>query len=411
MEFTDRRNSVIMNVTKAINSPLAFTVNSFIDPLFKITVDTTKAGTASDTFKLNLQSGSTNMTVYWGDGNSDLITAYNQAELTHVYASSGSYQIILEGSFYGIRFNNGGDKLKLSSIDNWGTNQWGNMDGAFWGCSNMVGTYTDSPDTSLVTSMFTAFHTCSNFNSEVNFDTSNVVIISYMFNSCTSFDKPINFDTSSVTTMRNMFEGCLLFNQTINFDASLNTQMLSMFKSCTSLNSTITFTNASLTTSAFAMFRNCTSLNSAVTITNSSSLVNTREMFWDCTSLNSTVTIDMQSVTDTYTMFYSCSNFNQPVNFNTSSLISANYMFQFCTNFNQDISTFNITNLTSAVLMLSDTAFSTANYDLLLPAWDAYGTSNVTFHAGTAQYNAGAPATAHANMLGRSWTITDSGPV
>lgn len=384
-----------------------------LDIRFKMTIDTTQPGSSSDTFILPLQNGATNMTVYWGDGNSDLITSYNQAELTHVYLVSGSYQIILEGSFYGIRFNNGGDKLKLSSINNWGNNQWGSMEGAFWGCSNMVGTYADSPDTSLVTSMYTAFHTCSNFNSEVNFDTSNVVIISYMFNSCTSFDKPINFDTSSVTTMRNMFEGCLLFNQTINFDASLNTQMLSMFKSCTSLNSTITLTNASLTTSAFAMFRNCTSLNSAITITNSSSLVNAREMFWDCTSLNSTVTIDMQSVTDTYTMFYRCSNFNQPVNFNTSSLISANFMFQFCTNFNQDISGFNITSLTSALSMLSDTAFSQTNYDLLLPAWDAYGTSNVPFHAGTAQYAAApsAPATAHANMLGRGWTITDGGPI
>ena len=409
--------------------------NESISPLFKMTIDTTQPGSAADTFVLPLANGATNMTVYWGDGNSDLITAYNQAELTHVYASSGSYQVTLDGSFSGIRFTNAGDKLKVSSIDNWGTNQWGNMDGAFWGCSNMVGTYTDSPDTSLVTSMYTAFHTCSNFNSEVNFDTSNVVVISYMFNSCTSFDKPINFDTSSVTTMRNMFEGCLLFNQTINFDASLNTQMLSMFKSCTSLNSTITLTNASLTTNVFGMFRNCTSLNSAVTITNSSSLIKTDEMFRGCVSFDVPFTLDMSNVTSAQSMFFNCTVFNQPVSFNTSSATKMNNMFQDCiafnqpiffdmslvtevfgmfkncTNFNQDISSFDITSLTFANDILSGSGFSTANYDLLLPAWDAYGTSNVTFHAGTAQYNAGAPATAHANMLGRGWTITDGGPI
>ena len=61
--------------------------------------------------------------------------------------------------------------------------------------------------------------------------------------------------------------------------------------------------------------------------------------------------------------------------------------------------------------MLRGTAFSTANYDLLLVAWDAYGTSNVTFDAGTPQYSAGAPATARQNMIDRGWTISDGGPV
>jgi len=122
--------------------PLEFEIPNLIDPLFKMTVDTTQAGSASDTFVLRLGNGATNMTVYWGDGNSDVITAYNQAELTHVYASSGSYQISLDGSFVGIAYGNTGDKLKVSSIDNWGTNQWTSMNGAFRGCSNMAVSYT-----------------------------------------------------------------------------------------------------------------------------------------------------------------------------------------------------------------------------------------------------------------------------
>jgi len=170
---------------------------------FKITVDTTvtAGGSASDTFILPLQNGATNMTVYWGDGNSDVITTYNQAELTHVYASSGTYQITLDGSFYGIRFAGTGDCRKLSSIDNWGNNQWGSMANAFQNCRNVVGNYTDNPDTSLVTTMNTAFRDCKVFNSPLDIDTSNVTDMNNIFISSSLFNQDISgWDISSLTT-------------------------------------------------------------------------------------------------------------------------------------------------------------------------------------------------------------------
>ena len=61
-------------------------LTTVIDPLFKMTIDTTQAGSASDTFELAFAtSSSVNLTVDWGDGTSDVITTYNQSELTHVY--------------------------------------------------------------------------------------------------------------------------------------------------------------------------------------------------------------------------------------------------------------------------------------------------------------------------------------
>ena len=96
---------------------------------------------------------------------------------------------------------------------------------------------------------------------------------------------------------------------------------------------------------------------------------------------------------------------------NASSINDATSAFRYASAFDQDISAIDFSGLTVATSMFSNSSFSTANYDLLLPAWDAYGTSSVTFHAGTAKYNTGAPATAHANMISRSWTITDGGPV
>jgi hypothetical protein len=88
-------------------------------------------------------------------------------------------------------------------------------------------------------------------------------------------------------------------------------------------------------------------------------------------------------------------------------------MFYDCTIFNQDISSFSIVELTDATDMLLLSAFSTANYNLLLVAWEGQvEKTSVTFHAGTAKYSAGAPATARGVLVTTSsWAITDGGPV
>tara|TARA_R110000803_G_scaffold13681_1_gene38345 strand:+ start:51 stop:1040 length:990 start_codon:yes stop_codon:yes gene_type:complete len=308
-----------------------------VDTTFKMTVDTTKAGSASDTFVLPISPGVVNFTVDWGDGNSDLITVSNQAELTHVYASSGSYQIALDGSFTAVVFGNTGDRRKLSSIDNWGTNQWSTFEYCFYGCSNMVANYTDTPDTSICTSFSRQFRACTNFNGAVDFDASMVTVMETMFYQCTNFNQPINF-------------------------------------------------NCPLLVDATYMFAVCSNFNSTVNLSTSSSLALTTRMFQQCTIFNSSITIsDTSGVTDMSVMFYNCINFDQ------------------------DISAFQINALTSASFMLQGSAFSQTNYDLLLPAWDAYGTSSVVFHAGTAHYSAGAPTTAHNAMVSRGWTITDGG--
>ena len=271
-----------------IINPFIFGVPVSTD--FKITVDTTQTGSASDTFVLPLHNGTTSMTVSWGDGNSDVITAWNQAELTHVYASSGTYQVSCDGSFAGLKQVIASDRLKIMSIDNWGTNTWTNCWNSFYQCTNMVANYTDNPD----------------------------------------------------------FSGAGLMNYT----------------------------------------------------------------FFLNTNFNGALEIDASTSYTMYQMFISCSNLNSPITFlNSSSVTNMQYMFYACTLFDQDISSLDITSLTTATAMLQNTAFSTTNYDLLLVAWDAFGTSNVPFHAGTAKYSSGAPATARANMISRGWTITDGGLV
>ena len=81
---------------------------------FQSTWDTTQAGSSNNQVVLPLTShgsASYNFQVDWGDGasNRDTITAYNQAEVTHTYDSTGVYEIRVIGGITGWRFNAAGD--------------------------------------------------------------------------------------------------------------------------------------------------------------------------------------------------------------------------------------------------------------------------------------------------------------
>ena len=162
-------------------------------------------------------------------------------------------------------------------------------------------------------------------------------------------------------------------------------------------------------------FYGCTSLVSAMGVPDISNVTNMSYMFNGCTSLTNLDVSgwDTSNVTGMYYMFNGCTSLtNLDVSgWDTSNVTGMYYMFTNCSTLDVDVSGFDITALTDASGMMQGSGFSTANYDLLLPAWDAYGTSGITFHAGTAKYNAGDPATARANMVSRSWSITDGGAV
>ena len=67
---------------------------------FQSTWDTTEAGSSNNQVVLPLQSnGDYDFRIDWGDGtsNRDTITAYDQAEVTHTYDSTGVYEIRIIG--------------------------------------------------------------------------------------------------------------------------------------------------------------------------------------------------------------------------------------------------------------------------------------------------------------------------
>ena len=107
-----------------------------LDPDFVITVDTTKAGSASNTFVLPTSGSGYDCTILWGDGSSSDHSGI-PGNITKVYDAAGTYQIRIQGTFPRIYFNNKGDKLKVTNVS-FGLHEFGTMNAAFFGCSNII---------------------------------------------------------------------------------------------------------------------------------------------------------------------------------------------------------------------------------------------------------------------------------
>jgi len=175
-------------------------------PLFTTTWATT---TPSETITLPLVSGGTyDFYVNWGDGTTtDHITAYNQAEVTHTYATAGTHTVRIFGTIEGWQFNDAGDKTKIQTIESYGSLVL-TTGFEFFGCSYLTSTATDAPTIST-TSLARTFRGCTNFNGAIgNWDVSGVTNMSNMFLFADSFDQDIgSWDVSSVTNMQSMFQG------------------------------------------------------------------------------------------------------------------------------------------------------------------------------------------------------------
>lgn len=103
---------------------------------------------AARTITLPLVSGyNYNCVADWGDGSSSLVTAYNDANRIHPYASDGTYIVRIYGVCEGWSFNNGGDKLKITGLISGGRKPtfagWKYLAGGFYGCTNLAGTIPD----------------------------------------------------------------------------------------------------------------------------------------------------------------------------------------------------------------------------------------------------------------------------
>ena len=152
-----------------------------------IVVDTTKAGSASNTFVLPIIKDTTEtVKIYWGDGtNSTGVNGNN----THVYAASGIYTVKIESRLFGgIYFNDLGDKAKITKIANYGQGVSRLNIGSFYGCSSLL-------------------------SIDIGNIVSNGAVTSNQYRGCTALTTVPLLNLSSVTNAGSMFSGVTLTTQ------------------------------------------------------------------------------------------------------------------------------------------------------------------------------------------------------
>ena len=205
---------------------------------FAMTIATTGA---NETFTIPCQNvGTFNAGIEWGDGSVSTVTSYNDASLTHTYATAGDHLIRIRGSFPNIYFNNTGDKLKVKSVENLGVVGWTTLVKGFRGCTNLTSFTVGTTDTSSVTNTSNMLRSLTSLTSLdlSSFDTSSVTNFESMFRECTNLTSldVSSFDTSSVTNFGYMFNGSssLTTLDVSSFDTSSATgwgSMRNMFNS------------------------------------------------------------------------------------------------------------------------------------------------------------------------------------
>ena len=344
---------------------------------FTFTVDTAlNGGNGSGiAFQLPLVSTSTvNATVDWGDGTVNTVTAYNDPNALHAYASSGVYNISINGTLNGwscaqapIHSN---DSRKITNISNWGCFDVTET-GAFANAINMSGTATDYPAISGGT-LASMFSNCYLWNCPMDqWDVSGVTNMSAMFLAARAFNQPLNsWNVSNVGDMGNMFRTTITgaFNQPLNnWDVSNVTEMISMFAFNNSFNGDITS--------------------------------------WQLTS-----NPRIQS------MFDGASAFNQPiVNWDIDGIVAATWLFRNASSFDQNLGNWIIRTI-SSFDWFTGGGLSTGNYDSTLIGW-ASQAPNIPFNKsanfGSSQYTPGSAAeTARTSLINTyGWTITDGGGI
>ena len=352
--------------------------------------------------------------VDWGDNTA--MSTGQTGDATHTYTTANDYEVRISGTFPRIYFNNGGDKDKLLTVQQWGTISWTSMASAFYGCSNLAIPATDAPDLTGMTDMSSMFRSAGSFNQDIgSWNVSNVTDMSNMFRSASSFNQDIGtWNVSKVIDMSFMFRFAGSFNQDIDtWDVSKVTDMSNMFRSAGSFNQDLSTWNVSKVTDMSDMFLFASAFNQDIGTWNVSKVTTMWNMFFEASAFNQNISSwNVSKVTDMDSMFEEASSFNQDIReWDVSSVTDMRYMFSSASSFNQDISTWNVSNVTTMTRMLDNSGLSDTNYDNLLNGWAALPSlqPDVTLGAAGINYCTGTAGRTTLAGTPNNWNITDEG--
>lgn len=133
-------------------------------------------------------SGTYNCVVDWGDGSTDTITSWNQAETLHTYTTAGEYTVEITGPCPGFQTYQAIDGSKLTEVIS--------FDCALVGRTNMANTFRDAANLIAGGSIT---------------GTSSVTDFAFCWSGCSSMTQPpdtSSWDTSSVTRFDHCWNGC-----------------------------------------------------------------------------------------------------------------------------------------------------------------------------------------------------------
>ena len=379
-----------------------------------------------NTIGVPLGSSNVNVTINWGDGNTETFTTNGVKRHTYAPETTGIITVSISGTLgqYGNSSVTRNDQIALIRVNSFGY-QMGLTSLQYAFANTTINLSYITPDIPPeITDMSWAFYrsatiadlrnlnltnvtTTARMFSELigsgplidGWDLPNVTNMSYMFFSASTFNRPIgNWKLYNVTNMSYMFYSARAFNQPIsNWDVSKVTNMSSMFYIAENFNQPIGNWNTSNVTNMSYMFYFASKFNQSIGNWGVSNVINMTYMFHSAYVFNQSLNNwDVSNVTNMSSMFYNAEAFNQPLdnwnvsnvtnmsnmfrgsifnrpigNWNVSNVTNMSYMFAFNYIFNQPIGNWDVSNVTNMNNMFRyATAF---NQDI--NSWD---TSNVT---------------------------------
>ena len=152
-----------------------------------------------------------NFKVFWGDGTSNEITAYNDLDKVHTYTDAGSYSIRIQGTCSGFQFNNIGSKLLITKVISWGSVGFKRLN--FFGCSNLTYLPSESRKLNSVTNFDDGFRNTGITSIPAGIFDNNIVATTFAqcFYGCTgltSIPTDLFKDNIAVTSFSYCFYGC-----------------------------------------------------------------------------------------------------------------------------------------------------------------------------------------------------------
>ena len=361
---------------------------------FVITIDTTKGaglnGASTDTQFTYPGLGSDAYTI---DCNNDgVVDASVAANTPHTcnYSTPGVYTVRIASAIPRVSFNGQGDKLKLLSVDQWGTGKWRSMMNSFYGCSNMDVKASDVPDLSLVqdlSGMFSGATSLKGEGANWAWNTSNVKYTDTMFVRARNFNQNIgSWDMSNVESMTRMFNDAAAFNNGGSdsigaWSTAKATSMEGVFWGAKAFNQPVGSWNVSNATSFALMFMDAENFNQDLSHWDTSKATNMSNTFYRALVFNQDIgSWDVGHVTNMNHMFEYTTAFNNggsdSINgWNTANATTMEGMFHQASAFNQNIGGWNMSHVTSLQRMFRNAASFNNGGSSSINTWD---TSNAT---------------------------------